>query len=550
MSREPRRRAVGYIRVSQVGGRGGDSFLSPELQREKIEGWAALRGYDVGRWYEDIDVSGRTGVKRPAFEQMMGDATTGAFDAVIVYRLTRFGRSMKDASASLAKLAASDVGLVSATEDLDTTGATGRLMQNILISLAEWESERIGEEWRATHANRRRRGIAHVPGGAYGYRVEGAQIVGVDEGRAAAVRLAFELRDRGAGYTAIRNRLVAEGFRPMRGGDRISQNVIRKWLSNPLYAGLVRLGDRSLIDGGHDGLVDRELWERVQARHTTVNRQARFRKGLLSGVLVCSGCGYQLEYRPSNRGGAMYACPAGRRANACARGVTIKVERVDEYVTAVLLLSLFAVEDDAGTRTRVRLAQLERDAEKLREALDRLADDRYVLGKITADEYERQAARIGERREAVEVERRELQASAGRASDVLDDAGRVSVPWADMGLDERSRVVRELVHRIVVQPSARQGGSRHRGIDFGQRLEFEWNVPGVRVAFVDAARAALEPLMDGRCEPVELPVAAMCGESPLFPGALDAIRADPASADFFEAGTEAVRTLLATGARE
>jgi DNA invertase Pin-like site-specific DNA recombinase len=48
----------GYIRVSRVGKRGGDSFISPEDQREKIEGWAKLRGVEIVKWYTDLDQSG------------------------------------------------------------------------------------------------------------------------------------------------------------------------------------------------------------------------------------------------------------------------------------------------------------------------------------------------------------------------------------------------------------------------------------------------------------------------------------------------------------
>jgi hypothetical protein len=89
VSRAIRKRAVGYVRVSSVRGREGDSFLSPDTQREKIEAWAEYRGYEIVRFYVDLDESGRT-MKRPQFEQMMRDAATGSFDAVAVYRLTRF----------------------------------------------------------------------------------------------------------------------------------------------------------------------------------------------------------------------------------------------------------------------------------------------------------------------------------------------------------------------------------------------------------------------------------------------------------------------------
>ncbi|MGA2320027.1 MAG: hypothetical protein ABSG95_04700 [Solirubrobacteraceae bacterium] len=47
-------RTDGYIRVSRVLGRAGDSFISPAVQREQIEGWAKLRGVEIDAWHEDL----------------------------------------------------------------------------------------------------------------------------------------------------------------------------------------------------------------------------------------------------------------------------------------------------------------------------------------------------------------------------------------------------------------------------------------------------------------------------------------------------------------
>jgi DNA invertase Pin-like site-specific DNA recombinase len=470
----PERRAVGYVRVSSVRGRDGDSFLSPELQRKAIEEGVKRYGYELVGVYEELDVSGRKGVHRPEFERMMADARAGGFEAVVVAKLSRFGRSLLDALRNLDELAALGVALVPLDHDVDMSTPNGKFVRNLLLSHAEMESDRIGAEWKAVHAHRSARGIAHVPGGLYGYTVEGARIVGIDETRAPAVRLAYELRESGDGYRTIANRLNAEGYRAMRGGF-ISGKAVEKWLKNPHFAGLVE-HEAELIKAEHDPIVERDLWERVQARHGKVNGQARFRRGLLSGVLVCSGCGYRLEYRPSTRDGARYTCSARRYARECKGGVGVVAAKVDEYVTAQLLLSRFTTDDDANSRTRVRLAALEQEGEKLRGALDRLAEDRYFSASITADEYARQAQRVHDLQADNEAELRELRDSLARPPDVLDEDGRVVVPWNDMELSERRRVLRELVERIVLHPSASQGGRRDRGIDFA-RLEFEWKSP-------------------------------------------------------------------------
>ncbi len=55
---QAKNRAVGYVRVSRVGGRGGDRFLSPDLQREEIGRVAARKGLEIVEVIEELDASG------------------------------------------------------------------------------------------------------------------------------------------------------------------------------------------------------------------------------------------------------------------------------------------------------------------------------------------------------------------------------------------------------------------------------------------------------------------------------------------------------------
>jgi DNA invertase Pin-like site-specific DNA recombinase len=61
----------GYIRVSRVGGRGGESFISPEVQRQRIAAWADANGVEIVQWWEELDVSGAKR-ERPMFQQALG----------------------------------------------------------------------------------------------------------------------------------------------------------------------------------------------------------------------------------------------------------------------------------------------------------------------------------------------------------------------------------------------------------------------------------------------------------------------------------------------
>src|SRR3954447_22179625 len=82
-----------YIRVSGVGGRSGDSFQSPKVQRDAIQRWADAHGVRIAQWHEDMDQSGHK-MSRPGFDAMMARATSGETDGIVVARLDRFARSL------------------------------------------------------------------------------------------------------------------------------------------------------------------------------------------------------------------------------------------------------------------------------------------------------------------------------------------------------------------------------------------------------------------------------------------------------------------------
>ena len=465
-------RAAGYVRVSQVGARGGDTFLSPDLQRERIQAWAAYRQHEVVEWYTDLDVSGREGVRRPEFERLMRDAKMGRFGIVAVYRLTRFGRSVKDTAARYAELREYDVGLVSVTEDLDTTTAGGRFLQNMLFAMAEFESERIGEEWRGVHANRRRRGLANATRGLYGYRVEGAIPTAVEPAEARAVREAYQRRAQGASISAIRRWLHDEGHKPPRGGDWFAKPTLQQILRNPLYAGLVKNGD-DLVEAPHEAIVSRDLWETVQKLHRRTTTLNRYRTGLASGLVRCDGCGYAMVAW-HGRDTRFYRCVARQQAHECPSPTMVTMTLLDEFLETAFLrrarkLALprgGKVTRGAGRWQRQEAALTAR-ADELRRALDSLADSRFRGGTIGQEEYERQAARLLADRVRAESELEEARALAAQEHPRTVEFFSA---WPSLPLERRQTMLRRLVREVRVKPG-RRGGSQPPLRD---RVAIEW----------------------------------------------------------------------------
>jgi DNA invertase Pin-like site-specific DNA recombinase len=137
-----------YARVST-----SDKGQDVDLQLSDLRAYADARGWKIFKEYLDIGESGSK-EQRPAFSQLMEDARKRKIDIVLVWRLDRFGRSLKHLIVSLDELRTLGIGFVSYKESLDFTTATGRLMFHLLGAFSEFEKELIRERVKA--------GVAHA----------------------------------------------------------------------------------------------------------------------------------------------------------------------------------------------------------------------------------------------------------------------------------------------------------------------------------------------------------------------------------------------------
>jgi DNA invertase Pin-like site-specific DNA recombinase len=140
-----------YARVSTSGQQ------DPEMQLLELREYAARRGFKIVAEYVDHGVSGAK-ESRPALDRLMRDAHQRKFDAVLVWKIDRFGRSLKHLVNALADLAAVGVAFISLRDNLDLTTPSGRLMFQIIGAMAEFERALIQERVRAGLRNARAKG--------------------------------------------------------------------------------------------------------------------------------------------------------------------------------------------------------------------------------------------------------------------------------------------------------------------------------------------------------------------------------------------------------
>lgn len=256
---------VGYVRVSSVAGRRDERFQSPALQREVMERWAALRYGKAGHrwlgWCTDLDRSGVT-IDRPALNEAR-DLAVAERAAIVVFDMARYSRSVPEGLSALERLAAEDVRVLSASEDLDASTPEGELSLTMFLAMSQYQVRRIGASWRNVIERNKRDGWWHgVP--PYGYRRATAA-----EGRAVGRRAGVIVPDE---VTAPR---VQELFRGYLAGEGlyslVKQSLARGWftressvkevLANPAYAGMITWADRRVRrfkEGPRAGEIQRD----------------------------------------------------------------------------------------------------------------------------------------------------------------------------------------------------------------------------------------------------------------------------------------------------
>ena len=126
------------------------------MQLVELREYAARRGWHVIGEYVDR----ASGIKesRPALNRLMTDARRRKFDMIAVWKIDRFGRSLKHLVNALAELEAVGVAFVSLRDNLDLSTPAGRLMFQIIAAMAEFERALIQERVRAGLRNARQRG--------------------------------------------------------------------------------------------------------------------------------------------------------------------------------------------------------------------------------------------------------------------------------------------------------------------------------------------------------------------------------------------------------
>lgn len=139
-----------YIRVSTVG-------QNEAGQRREIERWLKGNGIEDARWF--VDKCTGTRMDRPAFHELQKAVFNGEIKTVVVWKLDRLSRSLRDGINVLCDWCDRGMRVVSVTQQIDFNGTMGKMLASVLLGVAEMEQETRRERQMAGIAAARERGV-------------------------------------------------------------------------------------------------------------------------------------------------------------------------------------------------------------------------------------------------------------------------------------------------------------------------------------------------------------------------------------------------------
>jgi site-specific DNA recombinase len=275
-----------------------------EIQEEFLEQYCGLYELEVADIYKDDGISGTIPLhERPEGRRLLEDAKAGKFDVVLVYKLDRLGRTLLVIVEAHDRLQEAGVALRSATEPIDTSTPSGRLIFQMLASFAEYERGTIRERTQAGlhRAFKNGKQLGRIP---YGYDIDEDGRFSIVEDEARVVRTIITSIAAGATLYSEAKRLNDEGEpspgykyrgRPRQHGPGWNHNSIRSVVRQTAYSGThIVNADTGPIERPVPAIVELELHKTALARLEENRRYSGGKPGrkyLLRGLVVCATCG-------------------------------------------------------------------------------------------------------------------------------------------------------------------------------------------------------------------------------------------------------------------
>jgi len=280
-----------YVRVStDEQAREGFSIAG---QKERLRAFALSQGWTLTTEYIEEGWSAKN-TERPQLKKLLKDIEKGNIDIVLVYRLDRLTRSVLDLYKLLKIFDDNDTAFKSATEVYDTSTAMGRLFITLVAALAQWERENLSERVKFGVSQMLDEGKRPGTTSNYGYRFDKNFNCEIIEDEATVIKTMFKWYLDGYGYVSIANMLNEREYEKPKRADEWGGETVKKCLTNPIYAGHYKWGDRD-FKNNHTAIIDELTYQKVQLiRNERTPKTSRLGKFALTGILRCGKCDHRM----------------------------------------------------------------------------------------------------------------------------------------------------------------------------------------------------------------------------------------------------------------
>lgn len=380
-----------YLRVSTE--EQAKEGFSINAQKEKLSSYANINDWEIVDFYIENGVSAKNLKDRPEVNRLINDIKDGKINNVLIYKLDRLTRSVKDLITLIELFEEHNCTFSSLTEKLETGNAVGRMFVKIIGIFAEFERENLAERVSLGYEQKTREGNYTNTNGVNGFDyIVGKGDLVVNEQEKEIVNKIYSMYLEGTSMLKIAKTFNSEQIPSKRGGYW-SQSTIKSILTNPLYIGKIRYGVNKKIqnkafqvNGEQESLIDKDTFKRVQEliskRKHYNSKKYPSENAYFSSVLRCYKCGSKFhpkQQKQNDKYYITYYCN-NKQINKCnSSGIshTKVLKAFEEYISNITLDNSIEIKPNTDNK---------KQEEKLIRELDSIDKKRKRLQMLFIDE--------------------------------------------------------------------------------------------------------------------------------------------------------------------
>lgn len=350
--------------------------LSLDAQREALTNYANAHGYQIVDYYSDEGITARKKMQnRKELQRLLNDVKADKIDLILVTKLDRWFRNIKDYHNTQAILEAHSCNWKTIFEEYDTTTANGRFAINIMLSVNENECDRDSDRIKEVFAYKRRNGeVLSGAHASFGYRTENKKFI-KDEKSKPIVEDFFRHY-----FTFFSKRKTVNYILQKYGENSPSESTLMYMFKNPVYYGHAYGKDNFC-----DAYITKDQFDLIKKSGTLKVYEGNNDPYIFSGLIKCPLCGHNFsgyQHKTKKKSGKVYISPVyhcktkQRSKLLCQGGIDIYESTVEKYMLAHMEESIHELQNsriafclqlqqDTGSNPMNELDRLQKELHRL-----------------------------------------------------------------------------------------------------------------------------------------------------------------------------------------